>query len=442
MRNYLRENANSESHKASFVRYHRDYFEDEVDPAPYIEQVRKIYRDATNEEGTIDFRGQSNIEYDAKEMLKKASQLCEISCYTPAIRIYFEILRCNLSALNNSPTIYDYFLECVHEETLRDLRDLFDEEYHTLDPTSQEILMRECWEYLRSKSDEPWLSFESDIIVCLYDILIHFSKNDEEFMKLQTTIQKDHHFAEEDFYEEDRDKLLENLTIAWKGKEETLGFLDFYQEEEDEIRAALRLCDYKRAYEVCDYAIDFFCKGYPTSRNWLEWRIRIAQAERNKDLIVATAKEIYQQTRFHDEKSYALLKETIYKYEWEAFIEDLAQTIKLDQYSDKFADICIEEGWHDRLLQFLQTSGDLEKIRRFQAYLLPNYANELAQLYIDHAKGLMCIPNPQRKTYFQLRRVLQWAQKMGGTEKVKSLIEEARPQYGDKPLLLAALDRI
>lgn len=171
-------------------------------------------------------------------------------------------------------------------------------------------------------------------------------------------------------------------------------------------------------------------------------QIRIAQAERNKDLIVATAKEIYQQTRFHDEKSYALLKETIYKYEWEAFIEDFAQTIKLDQYSDKFAYICIEEGWHDRLLQFLQKSGDLEKIRRFQAYLLPNYANELVQLYIDHAKALMRIPNPQRKTYFQLRRVLQWAQEMGGTEKVKSLIEEAHTQYGDKPLLLAALDRI
>jgi len=99
------------------------------------------------------------------------------------------------------------------------------------------------------------------------------------------------------------------------------------------------------------------------------------------------------------------------------------------------ADIYVEEGFHERLLNLLQlTSGDIRFIESYSTHLTKEYPEEILELY---EKGVRkAAVETGRKEY---KRVVYYLQSMrnikGGDEVAAGLVRKLLQEYSNRPAM-------
>ena len=407
----------------------------------YISQLTSAFIDAEGDYGYIDFHNQSKLLRVVSEAAEAAGEFREKGHYEAAIDICFTILENGIEAINHSDDSMGY-LGSIMEEGLQGLYALADPDVCQLDEDSREAFMDRCRTCIDEDTFDGW-----DWHAEMYDFLITLANNEEEYKEIMERLDGDECFSR-DYYKRKQLQMKRELMLKWKGEdvahELMMNNLQIQEFREKAIEEAMEANDLKRAYQLALDGIEQDKKDKPgIVPTWNHWMLRIAQKEKNYDLTVEYASKLYLHPWHEQGDFYKLLKETVPAMEWSTFAVGLAREAIASGHKDMYADLCSREQWYDRLMEYVRENRSMSVLRRYESQLLMDYRAEIIDRYISYANYLMASTyNRNRNTYQEMCRNLQYAIKLGGSQKVAEAIKGLREKYPRSRALIEELNGI
>ncbi len=202
------------------------------------------------------------------------------------------------------------------------------------------------------------------------------------------------------------------------------------------IETALKRSDYERAESLLRRSGHRFQESYHRNKAE-ELAIRLAELQGDQPALRSLREERFLRT-FNQEELQAL--KNAWGNEWPQFFPTLIQ--KLSQNTarhDLIAAMLAAEGQFPRLLSYLDDHPSLDLIMRYDHYLLPEYANQLEQLYRKSLEGFTNVylgPKSSRR----VREMLDHLLNTGRQQLAASLAEELRRTYPERHTLMEELD--
>ncbi|CAN5883970.1 hypothetical protein BH24BAC1_BH24BAC1_39430 [soil metagenome] len=177
---------------------------------------------------------------------------------------------------------------------------------------------------------------------------------------------------------------------------------------------------------------------------WQEWLLKIAQAENNTQQIIHLSRQLFLEFR-HEERHFDLLKAHVPPAEWPSFLQSLLRDLKGKSKwyppVSTLARIYIKEQRWEELLELVRESQSLKVLAEYEKPLAKHFPEDLLDLYtiylrqhFDKAGG--------RSDYHEGCQYLRRMKKIGGEERVASLVEELKLKYPRKPALQEELRKV
>ncbi len=407
----------------------------------YIGQLTSAFIDAEGDYGYIDYHNQSKLLRVVTEAAEAAGEFRERRHYEAAIDICFTILESGIDAINHSDDSMGY-LGSIMVEGMQGLYALADPAVCQLDEDSREAFMDRCWTCIEKDTFEGW-----DWHAEMYDFLITLANCEEEYKDIMECLDGDKCFSR-DYYKRKQLQMKRELMLKWKGEDKAhelmMSNLQIQEFREKAIEEAMESNDLKRAYQLALDGIDQDKKDKPgIVPTWNHWMLRIAQKEKNYDLIVEYATKLYLHPWHEEGGFYKLLKETVPVTDWNIFAERLAKEAIAIGHKEKYADLCAREKWYDRLMAYVRENRSLHILRQYESLLLDDYRDEIIDRYISYANHLMTSSyNRNRNTYQEMCRHLEYAIKLGGKGKVADAVKSLREKYSRCRALIEELNGI
>lgn len=424
-----------------FMSEFKKYFQKGDTGDAYISQLTSAFIDAEGDYGYIDFHNQSKLLRVVTEAAEAAGEFREKGNYEAAIDICFTILGNGIGAINHSDDSMGY-LGSIMEEGMQGLYALADPDVCQLDEDSREAFMDRCRTCIDEDAFDGW-----DWHAEMYDFLITLANCEEEYKDIMVRLDGDECFSR-DYYKRKQLQMKRELMLKWKGEdvahELMMSNLQIQEFREKAIEEAMEANDLKRAYQLALDGIEQNKKNKPgIVPTWNHWMLRIAQKEKNYDLTVEYASKLYLHPWHEQGDFYKLLKETVPAMEWSTFAVGLAREAIASGHKDMYADLCSREKWYDRLMEYVRENRSMSVLRRYESQLLRDYRAEIIDRYISYANYMMTSTyNRNRNTYQEMCRNLQYAIKLGGSQKVAETIKGLREKYPRSRALIEELNGI
>ena len=407
----------------------------------YISQLTSAFIDAEGDYGYIDFHNQSKLLRVVTEVAEAAGEFREKGYYEAAIDICFTILEGGIEAINHSDDSMGY-LGSIMEKGMQGLYALADPDVCQLDEDSRWSFMDRCWTCIEEDTFEGW-----DWHAQMYEFLITLANDEEEYENIMERLDDDEYFGK-DYNKRKQLQMKRELILKWKGEdvahELMMSNLQIQEFREKAIEEAMEEGDLKRACQLALDGIEQDKKDKPgIVPRWNHWMLRIAQKEKNYDLTVEYATKLYLHPWHEEGDFYKLLKETVPSAEWNTFAEGLAKEAIASGHKEMYADLCAREQWYDRLMAYVRKNRSMSVLRQYESQLLKDYRAEIIDRYISYANYLMTSTyNRNRNTYQEMCRNLQYAIKLGGSQKVAEAVKGLREKYPRSRALIEELNGI
>jgi hypothetical protein len=180
--------------------------------------------------------------------------------------------------------------------------------------------------------------------------------------------------------------------------------------------------------------------------DWKNRLLDIAIAKGDKADALARARALYLEGSRSNRDLYELMKEHVPVAKWGAFVRVLATDLVAQKgwhVRERLADICISEGWLDRLLAMVKENPTYNYIERYEKHLAKDFSEELSDLYVGAVLNTMSSPHNMGRNHYQeacryLRRVI----KLGQREKAMKTADTLRELYPRRKAMLEELSRL
>lgn len=212
-----------------------------------------------------------------------------------------------------------------------------------------------------------------------------------------------------------------------------------------EIEKAFQNKNFEKAIALSKYGIEIDEKDKPgLAIEWYDWLLKIAQAQNDIPKIIEYARFRLIDDFRCTQDYYQILKNTVDKKEWNAFLEGIIKEITPKsywKYTELVRKIYINEEWWDRLFLLLKENVSLQNIEENEKYLSKNYTPELLELYSERITNYV-EKYVGRNHYQTACRYLRRMKKLGATGEVDLLIDTFRIKYHKRTALLDELNRV
>lgn len=174
---------------------------------------------------------------------------------------------------------------------------------------------------------------------------------------------------------------------------------------------------------------------------WVIWMLRTAEAEENIPETKQYALRLFLDTSDFD--YYGRYKKCFAKSEWDPEVENVINLIKKSgrYYEGTLGQVLIQEAKWDDLLRLVRQNAKSHMLDAYQKYLSARFPKELIEIY---EKVIMeeLAPLVGRGSYQRLCQFLRQMKKLGAEDRVKTLTEELRAQYKNRPAMLEELQEV
>lgn len=397
----------------------------------YLERVEDAFWEAACEGDWVNFRSQSRLSGEIYDVVERTRKLIAKGKYEPAIEIAFAIMRNGVELVNHNDDSYGYLGSIMRYGTEL-LNKLVSEQ---LDEDCRELFEDECWECIDKKLFYGW-DWHAD----MYGYLAHLAESPADCKKIVERLEKDPKF-QSDFYK-DR---LHTITLQLKEKsdgskaahEYMMQNLQVKEFRERAVKEAIQQKDYPLAYRLCEEGIAI--ERY--SDTWHQLLLEAAQSEGNRERIIEQARYLYLDAFVDYQDYYTILKKNVPKDSWPAFAESLAEDARESHCTEQYVNLCVCEGWHDRLLEFIDACHDIRILQKNESILLPSHKDEVEELYVKHIYHLMeCSRN--RSTYVDICHYLKHIRELGAADLVTTTVATLRTKYKRCRLLMEMLNNM
>lgn len=253
-----------------------------------------------------------------------------------------------------------------------------------------------------------------------------------------------------DYYIEEAQSLKLILFRQFRPKKEVDDFITAHIKNPSirtqEIELAFAQKNYERAIQLSNDGIEANKKEKPgLVKNWYNWLLKVAQAQKDTSKIIAYARYLYIDNFYPDQDYYQILKTTIKKEDWHPFLETLIAEITASRTrwsnSESVRKIYIEEQWWERLFAMVKQNASLGSIEQNESLLASYYSAELVELYAQEIVNYL-ENNIGRNHYQGACRYLRRMKKLGGQEQVTQLIENLKAKYPKRKALMEELGKV
>ena len=203
------------------------------------------------------------------------------------------------------------------------------------------------------------------------------------------------------------------------------------------VNEAIQQKDYPLAYQLCE-------EGIAQNRyedTWHQLLLKAAQSEGNRERIIEQARYLYLEVFIDYKNYYDILKANVPSDSWTTFAESLAEEAQKSRHKERFAEICANEGWQDRIIDFIGTCHDIRILHEYESTLLPSHTNEVVELYVKHIYHLM-ESSRNRSTYDDICSYLKHILKLGAADLTATTIAMLRTDYKRCRLLMEMLNKM
>lgn len=174
---------------------------------------------------------------------------------------------------------------------------------------------------------------------------------------------------------------------------------------------------------------------------WRQWLLKIAQAQQDKNQIIAISRSLFMQRYTRGTDYYQIMKDNVGKESWTDFIEKIvSELLSSRSWPDRelAVVIYIKEEWWERLLKHISQVPNLREIEMYEQYLSKQYSKELIDLYLKCLPGQAESAN-SRSNYKDVCRYLNRMLKLGALEQVSRLIATFKVKYSKRSAFMEEL---
>lgn len=251
-------------------------------------------------------------------------------------------------------------------------------------------------------------------------------------------------------YEKERSQVFKlNLLRKFKDEAFVQNFIDAHLSNSsirnEEITKAYESENFEKAIKLSEDGIECDEKEKPgLVKVWYNWLLRVAQAQNNTSKIIEYARFLFIDNFYPEQNYYQILKDTVEDKNWHPFLEEIIKEITPKHrwtYTELIRKIYIKEEWWDRLFVMLKLNVSLDNIEQNEKYLAKNYTPELIEMYRERIT--IYVETYMGRNHYQTAcRYLRRMKKLGGSDKVNSLIEAFRKQYPQRKALMDELNKV
>ncbi|OFZ58714.1 MAG: hypothetical protein A3D92_22035, partial [Bacteroidetes bacterium RIFCSPHIGHO2_02_FULL_44_7] len=174
---------------------------------------------------------------------------------------------------------------------------------------------------------------------------------------------------------------------------------------------------------------------------WVIWMLRTAEAEKNVPETKQYALRLFLDASDFD--YYRRYKKCFAKSEWDAEVENIINLIKKSgkYYEGTLGQVLIQEAKWDDLLRLVRQNATSHTLDAYQKYLSARFPKELTEIY-EKVIVEELAPLVGRGSYQRLCQFLRQMKKLGAEDRIKTLTEELRAQYKNRPAMLEELQEV
>lgn len=399
-------------------------------------RINEAYWDAEEEGDWMNFHIQSRLSSQVDDELDVARRLMAKGKYEPAIEAGFTTIQNNIDAINHNDDSCGY-LGGIMNNALHLLRELAAKD---LDDDSRELFIDFCSDCLKGKIFDGWHWY-----IDIYDYLVMLARTPDECRKLIKKIKKDKELGDE-FYVEKQHEFIHRLIEKSDGEEAALQYqmqnLQVEAFRKQAIDRAISAKDFARAYQLGDEGIKQDEENYSGCvSTWHYYLLKTAKAEGNQERVITHARYLYLHSYNIEGDFYGILKTYVPHEQWNDFALQLAEDVLHTHWTERYADICAQENWHQRLMDYAAQATDIRILRRHESLLLKDHRQEVIDCYVRYIwhqmEGFRC-----RATYQDVCYYLSHIGRLGAEQQAASIASELRVKYRRCRALLEELDRL
>lgn len=415
-----------------------------ADPGTYYVQVKDLFSSHEDSKWGMSWSGQSDLYYELCDLIdslrkEKGKEKSGFLSNSAAIQTAFSILRQVVETIEHADDSQGTLgsIASLATDTLYEVAEA------DLDEDDRQMFMEECTYDIEDKTYQGW-GWEED----MFALLVQLVKGDEECSQADKMMVKAMKADASQWLAERIYVLRRDLIAKWKGDGAAHEFMlrNLYVEQfrVRAIEEAIAAKDFKQAYKLGEEGIAQNQKDKPgLVPRWNKLLLKTAQAENDKERIVEYARRLFLYSFNVEGDFYAILKSNVPSEQWPDFVEQLAKDAQNVRYSSLYPDLCVSEGWQERLHQYVLDSNSFLTMRKYEKYLLPQYKDFVVKNYIGYSLHLMKNSfGRNRNTYKDICGYLEHVKSLGEVGKVKDAATQLRQNYKRCRALLEELSNV
>jgi len=403
----------------------------------YEKQVKSILRSASGRHGFIDWSAAIHVGEAVANLLHSAQKHFENKNYKSSFLICTAVMEQMTEALQYA------------DDSNGDIGGNIDSAFEMLCNIAAENLTEEMRKLIL---DYSFSAFENQIysgwdwhLGMLY-LASDLLSTEEEIQHIFKLIDK----AQRSEYEQEHAQSIKyNILKKKRGETEADKYLEQHISNSilrrEAIAKALKEKNYEKANSIANDGVILDKKDKPgLAKEWYDWLLKIAQAQKNKEKIIEYSRLLFIDNFRHEQDYYQILKQNIPPEKWDSFVEEVLRDIAAKKGwldTSLIASIYIKQEWWDRLLELVKKSPNLNTIEHYEKYLSKDYADELVHLYSKAILEFMKY-NMGRNHYQNACRYLRRIIKLGAREKANEIIATLRAEYPKRKALMDELNRV
>ncbi len=219
--------------------------------------------------------------------------------------------------------------------------------------------------------------------------------------------------------------------------------------QEELIRLALEANDLAGARALADAALTKAEAGGERISVWLEWLLRISDAEGDRRSVATYARRLFLEVNSDQKRWLAVMRNNIEENAWADFVYELIAMIDAQDrfYLDSvIASLYAMLGDWDQLFVFLKEKEDSGRsvnhlFVEYESDLKPDYADEIAAIYESTVRSHLEQAS-KRSIYASACVLIRRMKKLGATDRAERLIADLRNAYPQRIALMDELDMV
>ncbi len=400
----------------------------------YKQQVKSILDSNSDRHGFVNWSAAGEVNFAVEDLLRSAEKQIENHNYESAVYICTAVMEEMTEALEYADDSSGNIGGCI--EYANEL--LFKIATEQTDEKTRKMIIEYSFSAFESKIFEGW-----DWHLNMLRMTALLLKTPEEIERIYVQIDNAN---DSDYLQKQAESIKYNIILNTVGEKEADEYLEQHITNHYfrhiAIQKAFDNKDYSKAIAISNDGIDYDAKDRPgLVKDWVNWLLKIAQAQNNTEKIIEHARYLYIDNFMPEQDYYQVLKDTINSENWNSFVEGLIHELsKKNNWGndERIASIYIEEQWWDRLMEFVEQSHSLRTIENYEKYLAKDYTTDLVELY--SAKIIKYMEHNVGRSHYQticryLRRII----KLGAKEKANETAEFLRNKYKNRRAMLEEL---